>query len=140
MAAAGDEAASFPERREAGAELLAADVLDDDVDAAATRRVERGLGDVLVAIVDDVVGAVLAGGGELLVTARGRDHRCPGVLGDLHGRVADAAAGRAHEHGFARAKAAALDQHVPGSREDDLTGCGGVVGDGVRERKHTAGG
>ena len=76
-----------------GRERAAADGIEMEVGAAAVGRRPDPLDDVLVAVVDEVVGAVGFGDRQLLGAARGGDHGGAQNLADLDRGQADAAAG-----------------------------------------------
>ena len=73
-----------------------AHVLEGDVDAAFVGDAPHFLTDVLMVVVDYLVGADLAGLGHLLFVARGANHAAVEELCDLHGGDADAAARADH--------------------------------------------
>src|SRR4029434_7484472 len=89
-----DELAEPSKRVHRSLERLAADVLDDHVDAALGRPLARLLDEVLRAVVHDLLGAQRAGELDLVVGADRRDDPRAAEPGDLDRRAPDAAAGR----------------------------------------------
>ena len=122
--AAGHEPPVARERVEARLEELAADVLVDEIDAAAVRDPHDLGGHVVRGVVDALVHAELARLGELLVAARVADHVRAGEMRQLHGRRADARADRVDQHGLAHLQLAAREEHVVRGAEGDLEGRG----------------
>src|SRR5919201_1081405 len=110
----GDERPQSGQRIGGALERLAADVLDDDVDATLAGPPFGFLDEILRAVVDDVVGAEAARELDLVVAADGRHHARADQPRDLNGRAADAAAGRLHEHRLAGSHVGLRDQRVPG--------------------------
>ena len=127
VGAADDQAAVLRQRVETLLEQLAADVLEDEVDAAAAGQPHHLRDDVLRPVVDPVIEAELGGARELLVGARVADHGRAGEPRELDGRRADAAADRVDQHGLPDAESAAREQHVPGGAERDLERGRGLV-------------
>src|SRR5207237_1060761 len=94
----GAERGEAAERVGRALERLAADMLDDDVDAALARPPLGLLDEILRAVVDDVLGAEPARELDLVVAADGRHHPRADQPRDLDGRAADTAARRRHLH------------------------------------------
>lgn len=102
--AAGDDAAELVEAVEGALQLLAADVVVEDVDALAARQAGQDLGrrPLLRLVVPPAVEAELLGDElELLVRAHAAQHRQPFVLGQLAHQLPDGARGAADEDGLA---------------------------------------
>ena len=129
--AADDEPAVLRERVEPVLEVLAADVLVDDVDAVAVGDPQHLLDDVLRRVVDPDVEPELGCLLELVVAARGADHERARELRDLDGRGADPAPDRVDEHRLPRTELRAGHEHVPGRAEGDVARGRLDVGDAV---------
>ena len=82
-------------------------------------------GNILLVVVDDVVGTEFARFGEFALAAGGSDDATLEELGDLYGGGADAAGGREHENVLARLELGARHEHVP-CGEKHQRGGGGV--------------
>src|SRR5882762_6215497 len=90
--AAGDEAAAFGERAQGTLEGLAADVLDDDVDAALLRKTAHVIEKIDFGVEDHLVRAEGHRARGLLRGAGGGVDRGTPQLGDLNGCAADSRA------------------------------------------------
>ena len=103
------------------------------------RQLSDFLRDVLGVVVDDLVGSERTGTGQLLIGARRREYLGSMQPGDLHRGLTDAAAGREHEHGLARAETGPRDQHVPRREERQRKGRRLTEPDRVRNRNEIPG-
>src|SRR5581483_6764724 len=103
-----------------------ADVLDDDVRAAPAGRLLDGRLHVARRVVDDRVGAELAGTLELRVARRGHDHPRAERLRDRERGRRDAAADAPREHPLAGLEARARDEHPVGRLEHERE-CRGLL-------------
>ena len=83
----------------------AADRVERDVDARAERRVQHGVGETALAVVDRDVGAELAAERDLLGPAGGGDDRGAQRLAQLDRRRADPAGPGMNQQGLARLRA-----------------------------------
>jgi hypothetical protein len=99
-------------------------MLEDDVDAALVGYAADFVAYPLRFVIDDVIGAELAGFLELCVGTGGGDDARAEEFRDLNGGAADAAARAEDEHVFAGLKLGAVDEHVPGGLEDERDGGG----------------
>ena len=75
-------------------------VFENDVDSAFPRDAADFIANLLGFVINDVVGAEIAGFGELFVRARRRDYAGTEKFGDLDGGDADAAARAEDENIF----------------------------------------
>ncbi len=112
-----DEAALEREAAEILLDVVAADHVEDDVDAALAGD-PRDLGDeVLRPVVDRMSGADRPAERRLVVAARGRDHRRAELLRDLDRRQPDTARAAVDQHGLAGAQPPAVEEIVPDGEE-----------------------
>ena len=81
---------------------IAADAIVDDVDAVAAGQRAQAFLQIVGAVVDRLVGAVLARDGELLRRGGDGDDARAHQLGDLHRGKAGAAGRAEHRHRLAR--------------------------------------
>ena len=81
---------------------------------------------ILLVVIDHVVGAEFARLRELALAARGGDHAALEQLGDLDGGGADAARRRQHQHVLAGLKLGARHEHVPRGKKHQGRG-GGIL-------------
>src|ERR1017187_9698964 len=103
------------------------------VDAALAGDLADLGGNVLLVVIDRVVGAEFARFGEFALAAGGGDDAALQELGDLYGGGADAAGGREHQDVLAGLELGARHEHVPGGEKHQRGGGGTleahVVGD-----------
>ena len=118
------EAPAAAQRLDRGRPGVGADVLVDDVGAAAARQLPHRREHVVAAVVDGRVRASLARDGQHLVARGRRDHARPERRGERHGGAADARAGAPHEDPLAGLQARARHQHAPGGGEHERIGGG----------------
>jgi hypothetical protein len=123
--AAGDETTAGSEAFEAVIPGSGANVFDDDIYAAIVGEATHFLRDGHDEVVDDFVGAEFASLGEFFVGAGGGDDARTEELGDLDSGAAYPAAGCENQDGLAGLKLGAVDEHVPGGKENERDG-GGV--------------
>ena len=96
-----EQAPAPAERGQRGIRQLAPDGIEADVGAFVTRQRHHSVRELLRGVVDEVIGAVLAGHGQLLRGAGARDHARAHRLADLDGGEADAARRSQHEQRLA---------------------------------------
>ena len=77
-------------------------MFDDDIDAPAVRELADAPRKILGVVIDDRIRAEITSAGELLVGAGRGQHARSVQSCDLDRRLSHAAAGRQHEHIFAR--------------------------------------
>src|SRR5579871_632727 len=92
--------------------------------------------DLLLVVIDHVIGAQLASFFHLcLVPGSGDDLRIE-KLADLNGRRAHARSSSQYQHDVTRHQMAAIDQHVPGGHVHQWDRCRLIVGQFLGNRKH----
>src|SRR5699024_6127689 len=98
---AGDEPTTLGETFRRVVPRLRADVVDDDVDAPPVGELAHLAREVVLGVVDRVVGPALLGVRQLLVGARGRVDLRAGVVGNLDRCLAHSPGGTEDQDGFA---------------------------------------
>ncbi len=128
VASAEDKPPVLAQRAHARHEEVAADVLDNHVDAATIGELKCALGDLVAVVINDGVCSFLKRERELCLAPCRRDHAGTGELGDLDGGEPDPACCSADEHRFPGSHMSARREHVP--RSDP----GGLARGGELER------
>ncbi len=111
--AASHQAAGEGEARHAFVPCRGANVFEHHVYAALVRDAADFFADFLRLVIDDVIGAKLAGFRQFLIGASCGNHARAEKFGDLYAGAADAAACSEYQHVFPRLKFGARDEHVP---------------------------
>src|SRR5262249_21164795 len=125
--AAGHDFAAGLQRLHALLPGSVAHVLKNDVAHGAVGDVLHFLGDLLLVVIDGMVGAELARLVHLVLVAGGGNDRGAEHFGDLDGSRSDARASTQHQHRVAGFDSSASHQHVPGSEKHKRNGGGLVV-------------
>ncbi len=94
-------------------------MFEGDIYAGLVRDAANFLGDLLLVMIDEMVGPELFGFRELVLIAGGGDDLSAEHLGDLNGGGADAGTSTEYEDGVAGLDFGARDQHVPCGDEDE---------------------
>ena len=102
---------------EVARDVVAADDVEHDVDAAPRGRLAQHRDEVGFVIVDGALGAERFARGALRRRSRGREHARAEHASELNGRRADAARSAVDEQRFARREPAALEDVVPDRKE-----------------------
>jgi hypothetical protein len=110
-------AALLGEAGEVARQIVAADHVEHDIDAAAAGDALHLLDEILRPVVDRVRGADLERAGAFLVRAGGDDHGQAEQLAEQDRRRADAAGAAVDQHRLARPRIAALEQVGPDGEE-----------------------
>ena len=131
------DAPAVRERRDAALQRLAADGIDDEVDAAPVRQPPHLGLDARRGVVDAVVEAEVCEAGQAVVGRRGGEHRGAGRLRELDGGQADTTCAGLHEHRLAGLQVTELEQAVVRRAELDRD-AGGDRG-GHAGRRHPRG-
>lgn len=98
-------------------DVVAGHHVEHHIHALATGDALHLLHEVLVAVVDRMVGAQLEAGSALVGTAAGGNHDGAGRLGQLDRRHADTAGAALHEQGLTRLQTAAVEHVAPDGEE-----------------------
>src|SRR5262249_29776054 len=101
-AAHGDAAAAISEARDTPLQDLAADRVDDEIDARAARQVANDIDPIGARVVDAFVHAEVVQRLETNVARRGRVHNCSGPARELDRGDAHTAGAGLDQHGLAR--------------------------------------
>ena len=134
-----DDAALDLRRRQVLVGDRAGDLVDDEIDAFAARRLQHLVDPARIGRVDGEVGAELREPPAPRRIGRGADHELRALeLGDLHRHQADAGAGALDQHGLAGLQRADGDDGVVHGRERDGQR-GGLLEVHVRVARGTAG-
>jgi hypothetical protein len=136
---AGHQLASSFQRAHALVPGGSADVLDYDVDAFFVGDLADFFGNLLLIVVDAVVGAKRAAFLEFGFVAGGGDYAAVKQLGDLDGGYSHARAGAQHEHGLAGTHGREPHQHVPRGHEHERDASGLIEVERVGNRNDVRG-
>src|SRR6476646_9193823 len=133
--AAGHQLSSRLERLHALLPCGFAHVLKYDVAHLPVRDFLYLIANLLLVMVDYVVGAEFAALVKLIFVARGGDTCCAKHLADLDGNAPNPRAAAQHQHGIRRLDAASAHQHVPCRERNQRHGRGFIVGQFLRNRQ-----
>src|ERR1041385_1613833 len=133
--AAGHDAAAFRRGREAFVPRFPADAVNDDVNAALLGQGARFFGEVVLRVVNAVVGAPVIGQRELLFAGGGDDDVRAHLLRYLKRRSGDSSADAEDEHVLAGPEARIRDQHAPDGDEHERKGGGLLERESRRDGK-----
>ena len=103
---------------------------------AALNDLLHFLGDLLLVVIDGVVGAQLLCELEFVLVTRGGNDRTAQHFADLDGSRTDAGARSEHQDGLSVMDASAGDEHMPGGEEDEWDAGGLVEAEGVGNRDY----
>ena len=103
--------------RDVPCDVVAADHVEDDIDAAALGQPSRHADEILGAIVDGALGAQVLAGPALLIAPGGGEHAAAEGPGQHDGGSADAGRPAVDEKTFARPEGAALEHVRPHGHE-----------------------